>query len=78
MVSQMECHATKKQIGEAAGLRTWCTYPLREDLNFITHSEDKNPHKYGFNRFAVKDGIFDPEAEKVIEEGRKASTKNKK
>ncbi len=54
--------ATPQQIGEAAQLRDHTTGKLREQLNQIVHSEDRNPHKYGNNPFAGKPGIYDPEA----------------
>ena len=57
-------------MGEAAQIRDHVNGDLRKQLNFIIHSQDKNPDKYGENPYKDKPDEYDPNAQKVIDEAR--------
>lgn len=63
--------ATAQQMGEAAQLRDRASGKDRKALNFIVHSQDIDPEKYGTNKYACKEDIYDPEAQEVIDRERK-------
>ena len=68
MESSMQKLATAQQMGEAAQRRDHTTGELRKKLNQIVHSQDKNPHAYGYNPYAGKPNQYDPEAQKALDE----------
>ena len=63
--------STAQQKGEAAGLRTYVDDKgLKQQLDFIVHSGDRNPNKYGTNPYADRTNSYDAKAEKTIEQAR--------
>jgi hypothetical protein len=44
--------ASYQQIGWAAGNRDNYSGPQRQQLNYVVHSGDSNPHRHGRNPYA--------------------------
>jgi hypothetical protein len=80
-IEQIKGGSTAEQKGLASQLRTWI-YPrnekLYQDLSFIVHSGDREPHKYGFNKFADESNVFDNNAQNIIDQELENQTKNTK
>jgi hypothetical protein len=65
---KMKGGSTAEQKGLCAEMRTYLKndLDLYEELSLILHSGDKNPNKYGANKYADHTNTYDDGAESVI------------